>query len=106
MTANTIVKNIVKRETEKFIDKHNNGKYFFMNDRDTTLEMKKSERTDEEISFVLSTSVNYVSYNIHGYIDQYGYVRIYMIDYKVWNESLTVEKTKLVHGEALDNFKF
>lgn len=106
MTTSTIVKNIIKRETEKFIDKHNKGKYFFMEDRNTTLEMKKSERKDEEICFTLTTSVNYVSYNISGYIDQYGYVRIYMIDYKVWNENLSLENTKYVHNEELDNFKF
>lgn len=105
MTANTIIKNIIKRETEEFISKHNKTN-FYLFDSETKLTLEKSEKKDDTINFNIETTVNYVNYKISGYITEFGYVSFYMIEYKVYDPKLEYFKSKFIYSKELENFKF
>lgn len=105
MTTNTIVKNIIKRETEKFIDERCHT-HFFLFDSETKLTLEKSEKKDDIISFTIETTVNFVNYKISGYITEFGYVSFYMIEYKIYDAKLEYFKSKFVYSKELESFKF
>lgn len=105
MTSTNIVKNIIKRETEDFIRKHNNNR-FFLFDNETKLTLEKSEKKDDHISFEIETTVNFVNYRLGGYITEFGYVSFYMIEYKIYDRDLDCFRSKFVHFKEFDNFKF
>ena len=106
MTTNTIVKNNIKRETEEFIRKHNNGKSYFFFDSETKLTLEKSERGNDTISFTVETLVNFVRYKIYGYITELGFVSHYMIEYTIYDEELKCYTSKFVPFKKFDRFKF
>lgn len=111
-----IIENMVEMEVENFIEKKTEGKQFAYT-VDDSLKLSTEDKNFGHPCFELKVSVSYRTYEVHGYVSEFGSVIISSVNFdrdyvKDQNRADWFSKDNIKHvheflyGDKLNEFKF